>query len=257
MSQSSISLLNIFQFKKKNTFIHNLDPRTKLYYAIVVSILSLLFTDIIPLIIIFISTIPLFLLARSLKQWLKTLQGLFILIIFILIIDTLFISFSLAISMVFRLFGLITSFSLFFLTTHPDDFSQALIQMYIPYSFAFALSLSVRFIPTLGLETKTVMDAQMSRGLELQKGSILKRVKNFIPIIIPMIVLSIRRALLIAESLESRGFGISKKRTYLYKLKMTWKDYLVIIFLSLIILLSIYIIYFLGLPSFLTYKIPF
>jgi energy-coupling factor transport system permease protein len=129
--------------------------------------------------------------------------------------------------------------------------------MGMPFSFAFALSLSVRFIPTLGMETQTIMDAQMSRGLELQKGNILKRVKNFIPIIIPMIVLSIRRALLIAESLEARGFGIDRKRTYLYKLKMSWIDYLVVIFLTLIIIFSIIVVYFIGLPPILALKIPF
>jgi len=252
-----VSILDIFKFQRKNTFIHNLDPRTKLYYALVISIISLMFIDIIPLVLIFISTIPLFIAAKSLKVWIKTIQGLLILILIIVVVDTLFISFSLAISMVFRLFGLITSFSLFFLTTHPDDFSQALIQMHVPYAFAFALSLSVRFIPTLAVETQTVMDAQMSRGLELQKGNILKRVKNFIPIIIPMIILSIRRALLIAESLEARGFGVMKKRTYLYKLKMTWKDYLIIIILTIIVIFCIILINFIGLPPFLAIKIPF
>lgn len=257
MSTSSISILDVFKFKRKNTFIHNLDPRTKLYFAIVISILSLVFTDIIPLVLIFISIIPLFVIAKSTRYWINTIKNLFILIILIVIIDTLFISFSIAVSMVFRIFSLITSFSLFFITTHPDDFSQGLIQMGMPFSFAFALSLSVRFIPTLGMETQTIMDAQMSRGLELQKGNILKRVKNFIPIIIPMIVLSIRRALLIAESLEARGFGIDKKRTYLYKLKMNWIDYLIVILLTVIIIFSIIVVYFIGLPPILALKIPF
>ncbi|MHA1229641.1 MAG: energy-coupling factor transporter transmembrane component T family protein [Candidatus Helarchaeota archaeon] len=257
MSINTAAILDIFKFKRKNTIIHKLDPRTKLYYALVISILALIFVDIIPLMIIFVSTIPMFIAAKSLRNWYYTIKGLFILVLIIVIIDTLFISFSLAISMVFRLFSLITSFSLFFLTTHPDDFSQALIQMHIPYSFAFTLSLSVRFIPTLGTETQTVMEAQMSRGLELQKGNMLKRVRNFIPIIVPMIVLSIRRALLIAESLESRGFGVSETRTYLYKLKMSWKDYLIIVFLTLILVLSVIFVYYIGLPQFLIYKIPF
>jgi len=256
MSYTSASLLDLFKFRRKNTPIHKLDPRTKLYYAITISILSLIFSDIIPLGIIFLSIIPLFIIAKSFKFLLKTLQGLFFLVLIILIIDTLFISLSIAISMSLRLFCLISSFSLFFLTTHLDDFSQALIQMHFPYSFAFALSLSVRFIPTLGLETKMIMDAQMSRGLELQKGNLIKRIKKFIPIIIPMIVLSIRRALLIAESLEARGFGIEKKRTYLYQLKLTWKDYLITFILTIILSLSIYFVYFYGLPPILTTKLP-
>ena len=253
----AINFLEAFKFKRKNTFIHNLDPRTKLYFALIITIISLCFNTIIPLLILFLSIIPFFILGKIMTQWINTLRGLIFLAIFIIIIDTLFIEFNLGVAMSLRLFALISAFTLFFLTVHPDDFSQSLIQMKVPFSFAFALSLTIRFVPTLSQEAQNVREAQMVRGLELQKGNILKKVKNFIPIIIPLIILSIQRAMVVAESLESRGFGASKKRTYLYPLKMKMKDFFIIILLTGLLIFIIWILITGSLPSWMQFRIPF
>lgn len=253
----AINFLEAFKFKMKNTVIHNLDPRTKLIFALIITIISLLFNDIIPLCFLFLSIVPFFIAGKIVTQWLKTLRGLTFLVIFIIIIDTLFISFTLGIAMSIRLFTLISAFSLFFLTVHPDDFSQGLIQMKVPFSFAFALSLAIRFVPTLSLEAQNVREAQMVRGLELEKGNIIKKVKNFIPIIIPLIILSIQRAMVVAEALESRAFGAVKKRTYLYPLKMKIIDYAIIILLvaSLVFIITVLIVS--GLPNWMLMRLPF
>ncbi len=253
----AVNLLEAFKFKMKNTAIHDLDPRTKLYFAIIITIISLIFNDIIPLLIIFLALIPLFLIGRIFTQWLITLRSLTFLAILIIVLDTLFISFNLGVAMSIRLFVLVSAFSLFFLTVHPDDLSQSLIQMKVPFSIAFALSLAVRFVPTLALEAETIREAQMVRGLELQKGNIIRKIKNFIPIIIPLIILSIQRAMVIAESLESRGFGAQKQRTYLYPLKMKLKDYLTIIITTFIFGFLIAIIVTGGLPSWIYFRFPF
>jgi energy-coupling factor transport system permease protein len=241
----------------KDTVIHQLDPRTKLYFAMIITIISLCFNEIVPLVIIFLILVPLFKVGKILNQWLKTLRGLVFLAVFIIIIDTLFISFNLGVAMSIRLLVLISAFSLFFLTVHPDDFSQSLIQIKVPFSFAFALSLAIRFVPTLAQEAQNVREAQMVRGLELQKGNIIKKVRNFIPIIIPLIILSIQRALLIAESLESRGFGAVKKRTYLYPLKMKVKDYLLIGILTFFFVSIIFLLLTGLLPDWLHFSLPF
>jgi energy-coupling factor transporter transmembrane protein EcfT len=70
------------------------------------------------------------------------------------------------------------------------------------------------------------MDAQKARGLELEKGNFLKRIRNYIPILIPLIVSAIRRSLELAEAMESRAWGATKKRTNLYVLKMHRGDYI-------------------------------
>ena len=134
-----------------------------------------------------------------------------------------------------------TAFSLFFLTVHPDDFALALIKMRIPYEFAFAFSMAVRYVPTIATETETIRDAQMSRGLELERGNVLQKVRNYIPILIPIIVSSIRRALQVAESLESRAFGSTAQRTSLYDLKLRKRDYGMMILTTLALIFALYV----------------
>jgi energy-coupling factor transport system permease protein len=119
-----------------------------------------------------------------------------------------------------RFIVLVESFSVFFLTTSPDHLGLALEQTHVPYEFVFAFTTAVRFVPVLAEEAQTIMDAQKARGLELEKGNFLKRIRNYIPILIPLIVSAIRRSLELAEAMESRAWGATKKRTNLYVLKM-------------------------------------
>jgi energy-coupling factor transport system permease protein len=235
------SLFEAFRFKQKNTFMHRLDPRTTLYMAVCFSILGMLFLDIVPLILVLVAMFPFLALARSLRQWAKSLRGLALLAAFILIINTLFISLSFAISTVLRLIVLMTAFSLFFLTVHPDDFALALIKLRIPYDFAFAFSMAFRYVPTIATETETIRDAQMSRGLELERGNLIQKVRNYLPILIPIIVSSIRRALQVAESLESRAFGSTKARTSLYELHLRKRDIVMMVFTTLLVIYALYI----------------
>ncbi|MHA1582998.1 MAG: energy-coupling factor transporter transmembrane component T family protein [Candidatus Baldrarchaeia archaeon] len=252
----SYTMFSAFEFKRKDTYIHKLDPRTKMFMTIVFMTAALLFTTIIPLLITFIATLIPILLAKSVKEWLNSLKGTTILLIFILVINSFIRDLNFALAMILRLIVLITAFSVFFLTTHPDDLAQALIQMKVPFDFAFALSMATRYVPTLAREAQTIMDAQMSRGLELQKGGLTQKIRNLIPLIIPLIVNSVRRALSIAESLESRAFGAIKKRTYLYQLKLKKNDFIFIIFLTSYLLLMIYIKMYSPLASWMEWKFP-
>ncbi|MFX0104517.1 MAG: hypothetical protein ACFE75_03390, partial [Candidatus Hodarchaeota archaeon] len=84
----SLEFLNAFKFMKKKSFLHNLDPRAKLVFSIVYTISALIFTEIIPLLFIFLSLIPLVLIGKLFKQWIKSIRGLSYLIIFIVILNT-------------------------------------------------------------------------------------------------------------------------------------------------------------------------
>jgi energy-coupling factor transport system permease protein len=150
-----------------------------------------------------------------------------------------------------------TSFSLFFLTVQPDQLSQALIQMRVKFEFAFAMSMAMRYVPTLGQEAYAIMDAQRARGVELDKGNLIKRIRNIIPIIVPLIIVSIRRALSIAESMESRGFGASENRTYMEMLRFRKRDWAVVLSSLLMLSLTIYVRFFVGLPGWMLWGIPF
>lgn len=95
--------------------------------------------------------------------------------------------------------------------------------------FAMLISLTLRFIPTLMNETKKIMNAQASRGVEFSEGSLKDKVSQIISLLIPMFVVSFRRADDLSNAMEARGYVIGAKRTKLDKLKVRLIDYLAIV----------------------------
>jgi energy-coupling factor transport system permease protein len=107
----------------------------------------------------------------------------------------------------------------------------------------------VRLVPTMAIDAQTVVDAQRSRGLELDKGNFIKRIRNYIPILIPLIISAIRRSVELAEALESRAFGATENRTTIVTLKMRPADYLVIFATFAGVALAVYVYWFVKLPT--------
>jgi len=228
-----MSLLESLRFTRGDSPIHRLDPRAKF-------LLTLVF---------FASSVVT---AKVTKEWLKTIKGASVIAAFIFITNLIsfyyfrggltpsLVEYSAALTI--RFIVLVTSFSVFFLTTSPDKLSLALEKARIPYEFNFAFITAIRFfVPVLADEAQTIMDAQRSRGLELDKGNFLSRVRNYIPILLPLIINSIRRSLELAEAMESRAFGASPNRTNLYELEMTPRDYLVSLLALVLLALAIYV----------------
>ena len=92
------------------------------------------------------------------------------------------------------------------------------------------------------------MDAQKSRGLELERGNFLKRIRNYIPILIPLIVSAIRRSLELAEAMESRAWGATEKRTNLYVLRLKRTDYALAVISIFMLIVAILVWRFIPIP---------
>jgi len=93
------------------------------------------------------------------------------------------------------------------------------------------------------------MDAQKARGLELEKGNFLKRIRNYVPVLIPLIVSAIRRSLELAEAMESRAWGATKKRTNLYALKLHRGDFVLLAVTVGVLVLTVYAFFFVHVPT--------
>jgi len=257
-----LSPLSAFEFKRKDTFIHHLDPRTLLYFVVLTSIIILQFQQLVPVVIIFFALIPLLFIARIIHEWLVSLKGFIFLILIIFIINVFFGSSNnphpttFALSMVVRLLALVTAFAVFFQTVHPDDLGQALVKLGLPYEFSWAITTAYRYVPTLAREAQQIIDAQMSRGIEFQKGNFLKRIKNYIPLIVPLFISAIKRAWKLAEAMDSKAWGAAKKRTFLYELQMSPVDYIIIVIVTIVFAVVIYIRYVLGLPTWAEWTLP-
>jgi energy-coupling factor transport system permease protein len=229
-----MKVLQGFDYRRGTSIIHKMDPRAKLVYLALFSTLAVYFLSPFLLLVLFISSVPIVALAGIGRKWSQSIRGAayFIVIIFIInfvvnlvqqlpLMDALILS----VAMSFRFVVLISIFSSYFLTTSPEDLTQSMVQLKVPYDYALTFNMAMRFVPTLSKEAQIIMDAQKSRGLELEKGNFIQKIKNYIPVLVPLIVSSFRRAELVADAMESRAFGATKKRTSLYILRLGDMDY--------------------------------
>jgi energy-coupling factor transport system permease protein len=253
------SVFDGLKFRRVSSPIHNLDPRMKFIYVIVIFVAALLLGSVLPLLALFLLQVPFVVAARVHKQWVRSLRGAMVLAAFIfftnLVVKWIYANYTFLIidiedsfALTLRFIVLVSSFSVFFLTTSPDMLGLALEQSHVPYEFSFAFTTAVRFVPVLAEEAQTIMDAQKARGLELEKGGFMKRIRNYIPILIPLIVSAIRRSLELAEAMESRAWGAVKKRTNLYALSLRRGDYALLAVTIGILVLTIYLYLFVHIP---------
>lgn len=108
---------------------------------------------------------------------------------------------------------------------------------------AYAMDLAFRFIPSLGRDFQITMDAQRARGFELEGGrgvSIIQRVRNFAPLLIPLTIGSVIGGEEITDAMDLRAFGV-QKRTWLPQLKYRPLDWVVTIFGFLLVAAAIVI----------------
>jgi energy-coupling factor transport system permease protein len=134
----------------------------------------------------------------------------------------------------------ISATSLFFLTSTPDELEQVMKWLKLPSDFVMIFVIAVRFVPVLLLDALQIMDAQRSRGLEFDKGNILQRLRNSIPILVPLIAVALNRSLDLAEAMDSRAYGATKSPTSLYHLSLHRFDALVLIVLTATAILGMY-----------------
>ncbi len=249
-----MSVFDGFKFRRVYSPIHQLDPRVKFFYVLVMFVIAIMFNQLLPLILLFFIQLPFVFVAGVQREWVRSLRGALFFAIMIFLFNFVFQYFwteyplppspsllEYSIAMTLRFIVLIESFSMFFLTTSPDHLGLALEQSHVPYEFCFAFTTAVRFVPVLAEEAQTIMDAQKARGLELERGNFIKKVRNYIPILIPLIVSAIRRSLELAEAMESRAWGATEKRTNLYVLRMKRGDYLLAFISVLILIFAVYV----------------
>ena len=136
-----------------------------------------------------------------------------------------------------RLIIMIGITSLLTLSTMTTDINNGIEGLLAPLKllkikvgvFSMMIALTLRFIPTLIEESKKIMKAQASRGVDFEEGRLKDKVSQIISLLIPMFVISFKRADDLANAMEARGYVIGAKRTKLDELKLRWRDYLCIL----------------------------
>ncbi len=249
------TILRGLQFYPGKTIIHKLDPRVKLVISLLLMATAMMYIEVTIITIIVVTEAVLAIIAKVFSRWARTVYGAAPLIIFVFIANFLFKlsmpgqsinlqSIYEALQLAYRLVAFLASFSIFFLTTTPEELGMALTKMKVPYMYTFAFISAIRFTPILAEELQSIVDAQKSRGLELEKGNIISRLRRYIPILVPLMVNVLRRSYELAEAIEVKCFGAKKNRTYLRELKMKLKDWTALSISVTLFILAVYIRYF-------------
>lgn len=250
-------VLDIFRFRRKNTPLHALDPRSKFAMLVALSAASLILNDVFSLLVLLILETLLLKIARSLREWIRSLKGLSMLLAMIFILNYLTLPANklfTSTTMTLRFLCLTTAFSVFFLTTTADELATALEISGVPREYSVMFTMSLRFVPSLARDLQTISDALRCRGLELEKGGLKERIHNYTYLLVPLIIYELRRSLMVAEALEARGFGAIKKVQTYVELKFRRRDYLTVMISGMLIVVLILIFLSSAYSSFVSFQ---
>lgn len=247
------------QYYPSGSVMHRLDPRMKIICALIFiicsflckNIFSFLLLVVISLLLVTVSKIPL-------KTVLKSIKAIIFIMIFTAIInifwtkgneESLLISFKIfkwnmniysdglysAAFILIRIVSMIIGSSVFMTyTTTPTQLTDGLESLLSPlkkihvpvHTFAMMMTIAMRFIPTIMEETEKIMSAQKARGADFSNGSLLKRAKALVPVLIPLFISAFRRASDLATAMTCRCYRNGEGKTKLNELKFCYGDFL-------------------------------
>ncbi len=248
-----ISDITLGQFFPGFSIIHKLDPRTKILVAMAFIAVVFVANNPASFLLLALFTVLLVLVSKiSFSVILKGIKPIIFILIFTAIINIFFtagegeplLAFWIikiykegilrAVFMALRVILLIVGTSvLLTYTTSPISLTDGIESLLKPlkrikvpvHLFAMMMTIALRFIPTLVEETEKIMNAQKSRGADFTTGSIVKRAKALIPILIPLFVSSFKRAEELATAMECRCYRGDVNRTKLVKLTFKGRDF--------------------------------
>ena len=244
------------QYFEGNSFLHRMDPRVKLVVAIAYIVMlflansvgAFIFVLAVTAFIILFSGVPIRTILKGLKPILFLVAFTAILNVFwfkgeTLLFEWRFITIyteglinaammALRIALLIAGSGVILTY-----TTTPIALTDGLERLLSPlkkiklpvHEFSMMMTIALRFIPTLVEETHKIMNAQKARGVDFSSGSLVKRAKALIPILVPLFISSFRRADELATAMECRCYHGGEGRTRMTVLRLRFSDVLALL----------------------------
>ncbi|MEW6685884.1 MAG: energy-coupling factor transporter transmembrane component T [Candidatus Edwardsbacteria bacterium] len=236
-----------FLYTSLSSPIHRLDGRTKFLSLLLLFLLALPFNHPLALFFLLCFVAGIAFLSGCFIQIIK-FGGLFLLLfLFSVLLWPVFlrtegwqISVQYGIAMGLRLSMMIASGLIFLGTIRIEEFTESLEKLGLPFVMSFALTTAFRLVPTFASTTSTIVQAQKSRGLDLESGNFLKRLRRHLPLLVPVLLCAVRQTNLLAMALEAKGFGNKKRVTY-FSSKMKSVDYFTLAFLVLLLLFCLFL----------------
>jgi len=244
--------ITLGQYFPGNSPLHKMDPRVKIILTIAYIVGVFMAKNLWSFILISVSAIFLvFLSGVSWKTILKSLKPLVFILAFTAffnifwttgekpLVDWKFITvypegLILASMMIVRITAMLIGTTVILTyTTSPIMLTDGLERLLAPFrivklpvhEFSMMMTIALRFIPTLVEETDKIMSAQKARGADFESGSLVRRAKALVPILIPLFISAFRRADDLATAMECRCYRGGKGRTKMTKLKLHFRDF--------------------------------
>jgi len=233
--------MDMFLYLDKDTFLHRLDPRTKLLVVLATFTIALMF-DSLQVLLALAAIILLYGFMGKVLSNLKRIRAILLMIAFFSIV-----LWSLTKGGATRLLGPITlegiiygfiigikfdvmiiSGMIFLSSTKIEEISLGLVKLKVPYRGAFAFSTAIRLVPMIVGTSYTITQAQKSRGLDLDSGTFIQKFRKYVPLLIPTLISIIRGTNVFAMALESKGFGYDESRTNYLEIGFDGADYTII-----------------------------
>lgn len=256
--------ITIGQYLPGESFIHKLDPRTKILISLLFIICLFIVNKFIGYTVVIGFLVAVILIAKIPFRFIVNgLKPIFLLVIFTAVLnvfmikgtpETLLYKFGFlsvyieglktAAFMAIRLVLLIIGTSLLTLTTSPIELTDGIERLLRPigkeiaHELAMMMTIALRFIPTLIDETEKIMKAQKARGADFESGGIIQKAKSLVPLLVPLFISSFRRADELAMAMEARGYRGGAGRTRMKVLRFTSRDTIAFIVFALIIVWS-------------------
>ena len=142
-----------------------------------------------------------------------------------------------------KYFSVIPVALLFVITTHPSEFASSLNRIGVPYKFSYAVSIALRYIPTVQEDFITISKAQQAKGIDISKNvKLTTRIKNVSYTLLPLIFSSIDKIDVISNAMLLRGFGKKNRRTWYHARKMKISDIVAILITGIFVIVSLILI---------------
>ncbi|MDA0737664.1 MAG: energy-coupling factor transporter transmembrane component T [Nitrospirae bacterium] len=247
--------MNLSLYVDEQTWLHRLDGRTKILCLLGLFALSLFFSDPVYLLGLTGGVLGLVIWARSFSNVKKIWILLALLLVYNLVLWPFFVEGTIplltiggltimqegvlhGLGMGLRLNAMLISGLVLLSTTAIEEFAESSNRLGVPQSLGFCVSLAFRWVPNLLGSIGSVIQAQRSRGLDLQSKSLFGKIRQYPALVVPLIGHTLRQTNLLAMALESKGFGPSQKRHPIVVSTMKGGDFLALLAIVSLVIAS-------------------
>lgn len=244
---------DFLQYVDMDSFLHRLDPRTKFSFFIVMSILTSFVKSGMALLFLFVIFLGIWIMSHIGKYIIVLLKKVKVLLLFIFLLWLILGMFSInkgpiiyrtGISFLgwkgvfslewfdlykgavfaIRIFLMISAFYTVILSTNFSQIILGLRSWRVPYSIAFGVGLIFQIIPMIIKEFSTIMEAQSSRGLEVEKCGALAKMKNYVIVSLPLMFRVLAKGHAISLAMHYYKLDFKVNRTSYKLIRASYTD---------------------------------